>query len=156
VYRDHVSWIYRLMYVKVGNQADSEDLTSRVFLAALPHLRTGASGGEVHGYLLATARTVLADHWRRRLGVPVTTLDDNVHVPAHHNTEPTGDHLERVRRLLGRLPLNYRRVLELRFLEGRSIRETAAELGITVANAKVVQHRALRRAAAGGWEDVRC
>jgi RNA polymerase sigma-70 factor (ECF subfamily) len=38
-------------------------------------------------------------------------------------------------------------VLELRFLESRSIKETAQEMGVSVANAKVLQHRALRLAA---------
>jgi RNA polymerase sigma-70 factor (ECF subfamily) len=45
------------------------------------------------------------------------------------------------------LPDNYRRILELRFLQTRSIKESAAELGVSVANAKVLQHRALRLAA---------
>lgn len=38
-------------------------------------------------------------------------------------------------------------VLELRFLKSCSVRETAAELGVSVGNAKVLQHRALRWAA---------
>jgi DNA-directed RNA polymerase specialized sigma24 family protein len=36
----------------------------------------------------------------------------------------------------------------LRFLQGRSINESATQMGVSVANAKVLQHRALRRAAA--------
>jgi RNA polymerase sigma-70 factor (ECF subfamily) len=43
-------------------------------------------------------------------------------------------------------------VLELRFLEARSIKETAQEMGVSVANAKILQHRALRMAAAGTQE----
>jgi RNA polymerase sigma-70 factor (ECF subfamily) len=35
----------------------------------------------------------------------------------------------------------------LRFLHGYSVRQAAAELGVSVSNAKVLQHRALRRAA---------
>jgi RNA polymerase sigma-70 factor (ECF subfamily) len=38
--------------------------------------------------------------------------------------------------------------LELRFLEGCSIKEAADIMGITVANTKVLQHRALRMAGA--------
>ena len=49
--------------------------------------------------------------------------------------------------VLDGLPDNYRRVLELRFLHGRSIREAAGEMGVSLANAKVLQHRALRLAA---------
>jgi RNA polymerase sigma-70 factor (ECF subfamily) len=44
------------------------------------------------------------------------------------------------------LPERYRRILELRFLRSYTLREAADELGITVGNAKVLQHRALARA----------
>ncbi|CAM5736520.1 sigma-70 family RNA polymerase sigma factor [Mycolicibacterium aubagnense] len=54
---------------------------------------------------------------------------------------------DRVAAVLAALPDNYRRILELRFLQTRSIKESAAELGVSVANAKVLQHRALRLAA---------
>jgi RNA polymerase sigma-70 factor (ECF subfamily) len=49
--------------------------------------------------------------------------------------------------ILGALPDNYRRILELRFLESCSVGEAAVAMGISTANAKVLQHRALRRAA---------
>ncbi|PZS27433.1 MAG: RNA polymerase subunit sigma, partial [Pseudonocardiales bacterium] len=39
-----------------------------------------------------------------------------------------------------------RRILELRFLEGCTVQQAADELGVTTGNAKVLQHRALRRA----------
>jgi RNA polymerase sigma-70 factor (ECF subfamily) len=37
-------------------------------------------------------------------------------------------------------------VLELRFLRGYTIGETASEMGVTPENVKVIQHRALARA----------
>src|ERR1700735_5275814 len=74
-YLDNVGRLYRLMYAKVGNRADAEDLTSEVFRAALGPLRLTASKGEVRAYLLATARTVLATHWRRRLGLQGPQID---------------------------------------------------------------------------------
>lgn len=146
VYRDHVVSIYRLMYSKVGNKADAEDLTSQVFVGALPRLRATASAGEIHQYLAATARTILADHWKRVLGHPLTEIDENVAVL----TPPEAswkDPLPRIRRILAMLPQNYRRILELRFLEQRSVREAAALMGVSTGNARILQHRALRRAA---------
>jgi RNA polymerase sigma factor (sigma-70 family) len=150
VYRDNVTSIYRLLYARVGNQADAEDLTSQVFLEALPRLRASASGGEIHKYLVATARTTLATYWRRRLGVQVTTIDDNLG-SAEEDVACT-DPLPRIHRVLARLPQNYRRILELRFLERCTVREAAASMGISAGNARVVQHRALRRAAELGRE----
>jgi len=150
VYRDNVTSIYRLVYSRVGNQADAEDLTSQVFLEALPRLRSSASGGEIHKYLVATARTTLASHWRRRFGIQVTTIDDNLASAAEDVASI--DPLPRIRHVLAKLPPNYRRILELRFLERCSVREAAASMGISAANARVVQHRALRRAAEVGLE----
>lgn len=153
VYLDNVHRIYRLMYSKVGNKPDAEDLTAEVFLTVLKPMRMSASVGEVRAYLLATARTVLASHWRRTLGREVTTIDVE-DVAAVYEAPPaeTGRTPEHVERILAGLPERYRRVLELRFLRSYSIRETAAELGVTIANAKVLQHRALRLAADVGRE----
>ena len=150
VYRDNVTSIYRMMFFKVGNQHDAEDLTSKVFLEALPRLRADASGGEIHSYLVTTARTTLAEHWRRTLGVQVTTIDEDA--LTSQSSEPLTDPLPRIRRVLARLPENYRRILELRFLESCSVGETASRMGISRGNARVVQHRALQRAAEIGRE----
>jgi len=146
VYVDNVSRLYRLMYAKVGNRADAEDLTTEVFMAALGPLRLELSRGEVRAYLLATARTVLAGFWRRRLGLEVTQIDAD-HDPAAPAVADRGDAPERAARILRGLPDGYRRILELRFLEAMSIKEAAAAMNVTVANAKVLQHRALKRAA---------
>lgn len=152
IYLDNVERVYRLMFAKVGNRPDAEDLTTEVFLAALGPLRTTASVGEVRAYLLATARTILASHWRRTLGHPVTTLDaetvEDVLAAAPGNERAAA----RAQEILAGLPDRYRHILTLRFLEACSIREAAARMGISVANAKVLQHRALRQAATANEE----
>ena len=43
IYLDNVQRLYRLMYSRVGNRPDAEDLTSEVFMAALEPLRISAS-----------------------------------------------------------------------------------------------------------------
>ena len=52
-----------------------------------------------------------------------------------------------LQRLLQRLPWRYREVLTYRFLLSLSIKDTALRMGLTVANVKVLQLRALKRAA---------
>ncbi|AEV72588.1 RNA polymerase sigma factor, sigma-70 family [Mycolicibacterium rhodesiae NBB3] len=154
VYRDNVTWVYRLMYRKVGNQPDAEDLTAEVFMTALRPMRISATIPEVRAYLHTTARTVLAAYWRDRMGRQITSIDEDV----PESSEPeqvVGDAPETVRRLLQRLPDNYRRILELRFLQAASVREAASHMGVSVANAKVLQHRALRMAAQNSGEAAR-
>lgn len=153
VYRETVVHVYRFVYARVGNRSDAEDLTTQVYLRALPRLRLPAAIMEVRSYLFATARTVLADHWRQHYDARLAVLDDDL--PASIDTRRPEDEEAGVRRageVLERLPDNYRQVLELRFLRGYTIRETATELGITVSNAKVLQFRALRRAAENAGE----
>jgi RNA polymerase sigma-70 factor (ECF subfamily) len=147
VYVDNVVWIYRLLFSKVANRPDAEDLTTEVFLAALRPLRLTATRLEVRAYLAATARTTLAGYWRGRLGVQVTEIDPELAVRERDDPGAPARTAERARVVLEALPERHRRVLQLRFLESKSIRETAHDMGISVANAKVLQHRALRMAA---------
>lgn len=147
VYDDNVTWVYRLLYARLGSRSDAEDLTSEVFLAALRPLRLSASVAEVRSYLRATARTVLAAHWRATMGREITVIGDDVAAPDPGPDDETGTAPQRVAAVLAQLPPQYRRVLELRFLQGRSVRESASDMGVSVANAKVLQHRALRLAA---------
>lgn len=145
VYQDNAAWVYRTLFARVGNRADAEDLTAEVFLAALRPLRLTASVGEVRSYLRATARTVLAAHWRETMGREITSIEDVEQPPESPEAISTAP--ARVDRVLQALPDRYRQILELRFLQGNSIKDSAVELGISVANAKVLQHRALRLAA---------
>jgi RNA polymerase sigma-70 factor, ECF subfamily len=155
VYRDNIDRLYRLMYARVGNRPDAEDLTSEVFRTALGPLNLALSRGEVRSYLLTTAQTVLASHWRRTLGTSVTVIDPESDINAlvePSGTEPPSDAPQRAGRILAALPDRYRRILELRFLEACSIKEAAQAMGVSVSNAKVLQHRALRMAAKAGLE----
>lgn len=146
VYADNVEAVYRLVYRHVGNRPDAEDLTEEVFLAALPRLRLPAAPHSVRAYLAATVRTVAADHWRRHYAAPPTTefVDD---IAATRFESSESDAGGRVVRILSRLPERFRQILELRFLRGLTVRQAAAEMGVTSGNARVLQHRALRLAA---------
>jgi len=150
VYRDNVARLYRLMYARVGNRPDAEDLTSEVFRTVLRPLRLGSSKGEVRAYLLATAQTVLASHWRRHFGLTVTSIDpdaDSAYLAEPSGSDPPSSAPSRANQILVGLPDRYRRILELRFLEACSIKEAALAMNVSVSNAKVLQHRALRMAA---------
>src|SRR5438874_4033424 len=147
IYLDNVERLYRIMYSKVGNRPDAEDLTAQVFQAALGPLRTSASIGEVRAYLLATARTVLAAHLRRRYAAEITSIDVLADRAQLDDPPSESDAPQRTAAIIAALPDRYGRILELRFLESCSIREAAHAMNISLANAKVLQHRALRHAA---------
>src|SRR5437660_7845075 len=148
---EQLELVYAFVYARVGNRPDAEDLTQQVALKAIPRLRAGASAAAVRAYLFATARSALAGFWSSRFGMPEDELRDDLWV---EKSEPAaaGESVERVKRILDHLPANYRRLLELRFLHGYSLKEVAAELGSTVGGVKVMQLRALRAAAKVGLD----
>ena len=138
--------VYAFIYARVGNRADAEDLTQQVAMKAIPRLRQGAPASSIRGYLFATARSVLGAFWSTRLGLSEAELREDLALVLP--TEPPSEEgAETVRLILDQLSDNYRRVLELRFLHGYSLKEVAAEMRSTVGAIKVMQLRALRAAA---------
>lgn len=144
VYQDNIVGIYQLVFRKVGNSADAEDLAEEALMQTLKTLRLPAPVPTVRAYLVKTARTVLADHWRRHYAAR-DAANELEQLPVEIAT--SSDSSERAQRLLALLPDNFRSILELRFLRGYSVREAANELGVTESNARVLQFRALRKAA---------
>jgi RNA polymerase sigma-70 factor, ECF subfamily len=138
----------------VGNRPDAEDIAQTVALKAIPRLRDGAASSAIRGYLFATARSALAEFWRTRLGHSEAQLDEGMLPAPSVASSPSKARVETVRRILAELSVHHRRVLELRFLHGYSLKEVAAEMDSTVNAIKVMQLRALRAAAKVGLADA--
>jgi RNA polymerase sigma-70 factor (ECF subfamily) len=138
--------VYAFIYARVGNRADAEDLTQQVAMKAIPRLREGAPASAIRGYLFATARSVLGGFWSTRLGLSEAELREDLAM-ALPPGPPSEEGADTVQRILAQLSENYRRVLQLRFLHGYSLKEVAAEMNSTVGAIKVMQLRALRAAA---------
>jgi RNA polymerase sigma-70 factor, ECF subfamily len=157
VYDKYVEQIYRFIYFKVGNREDAEDITSQVFIKAANSLDMTQAVQAQMAWLYQVARTTISDHWRGYYKGVTSSLDEMeestpLHLtgdpiflgaPQEDNIEPA---VEKVQAVLSLLPENYRRVLELRFLQGCSLKETAAAMRVTESNAKVIQHRAIQKA----------
>jgi RNA polymerase sigma factor (sigma-70 family) len=156
VFTRYVEPVHRFLYSRVGNREDAEDLTSEVFLKATRLLDRERPDASMAQWLFTVARTVLADHWRRyyRSGAPLPLDDERASAIPGSSTssEPSAASAKLVEDVLAALPERYRRVLELRFLRGYSIQETARELGMTPENVKVTQHRALAKAVVVGGD----
>lgn len=160
-YQEHIGRIYRYVYSKVGNREEAEDLTSQIFMKAVRGMETERGALSMQKWVFQVARTTIADYWRSYYRISTSSLDELLDAgwegpamaePAqtqgangqHGGHEQPG---ERVRRILQALPEHYREVLTCRFLLNLSIRETSDRMGLTEANVKVLQFRALKRAA---------
>ncbi|HQZ70747.1 MAG: RNA polymerase sigma factor [Anaerolineae bacterium] len=146
LYRRHVQAIYRFVLGQVRDHDAAEDLTSDTFARMLRGVEGYRGEASFKNWLYQIARNAVRNHRRSasyRLNVPLSPA-----LPASEpESEPvaTRDAEARVAAMLAPLPPRYRQVLELRFLLGCSLQETADRLAITVANAKVLQLRALQK-----------
>ena len=152
LYQENLNLIYRYVYSKVGNREEAEDLTSQIFIKAIRLVHTERGSLSVQKWLFQVARTTIADFWRARYRISTSSLeallDSGWEGPVQSEAvEIHTSPVEQVQRLLQALPENYREVLNCRFLLNLSIRETAMRLGLSEANVKVLQFRALKRAA---------
>ncbi|HWE63513.1 MAG TPA: sigma-70 family RNA polymerase sigma factor, partial [Chloroflexota bacterium] len=151
LYRAHVRAIFAFIYSRVGNREAAEDLTGDVFMKALSHLDPSRAEASIMAWLFRVAHNVVNDYWRVTQRASIIALDEaralreprpSAENPSHHEQTAA-----RAAALLAALPENYRTVLSCRLLQGMSVAETAAQMGISEANVKVLQHRALKRAA---------
>jgi RNA polymerase sigma-70 factor, ECF subfamily len=152
LYEENLSLIYRYVYAWVRNREEAEDLTSEIFLKAVQGVDYRRNSREIQNWLYRVARTTLADHWRHRYRQHTFSLEQYLR---EEDEEPVDDELatgrsenaDDVERLLEALPDHYREVLTCRFLLDLSIKDTAHRMGLTEANVKVMQLRALKQAA---------
>ncbi|HEX2193510.1 MAG TPA: sigma-70 family RNA polymerase sigma factor [Candidatus Limnocylindria bacterium] len=160
IYDENVVPIYRFIHARVGNRPDAEDLTAQVFMRAIEQLDTTRDKGQIVSWLYRVSQNAIADYWRAFYRLPVVGADQVA--PGWEPMEPSvareraaddAAAAARVRQLLDRLPERYARVLELRFLQRLSVAETAARMGVSHGNAKILQYRALRKAALLGDAD---
>jgi RNA polymerase sigma-70 factor (ECF subfamily) len=150
--QENLHLIYRYMYSYVRDHHEAEDLTSLVFLKAVRGLDVGRSAHSRQAWLFQVARTTIADHWRAHYRGPTHSLDELVEAgwegPAVEEGILASSAAEdRVQGILQSLPARYREVLTYRFLLNLPVRETAVSMGLTETNVKVMQYRALKRAA---------
>ena len=150
IYRAYADELQRYIASRVGEHALAEDLTSTVFLKALRWLRADQSAERARAWLYATARTTIADHWQARSqyqAQPLSELEKQFAFHQESEGQAGQQAALRVQRLLSLLPERERDVLTLRYLQGYSAAEIAEALGTNAGHIRVLQLRALRRAA---------
>ena len=138
LYDRHVLRVYAYVLRRSRDRAEAEEVTSEVFHRALANLdRYEWRGIPFVAWLYRIAAHELAD---RRHDAGRVSGAQPPDLPA-----PDEDLERRVAlyQLVDRLPDDQRRVIELRFGEGRSIREAAETLGRSEGAIKQLQRRAI-------------
>jgi RNA polymerase sigma-70 factor, ECF subfamily len=143
LYERHFERVYAFIARRLGNRAEAEDLTSEVFHRALENLpRFEWRGVPFSAWLFRIAANAITDR-SKRAAREIPHPDDTSGTDPEMNPE-AAELCAQLFRLVGGLPLDQRRVVEMRFAEGKSIHEIAGELGRTEGAVKQLQFRGLQ------------
>jgi RNA polymerase sigma-70 factor (ECF subfamily) len=139
LYEENFYRVYAYVARRVRDRNVAEDLTADVFREALAGLgKFEWRGVPFAAWLLRIASHAIADHFQR--------LGREAEAPAAEPDAPAADEIERramLFQLVERLPEAQFRVIQMRFVEQKSIREIALELGRSDGAVKQLQLRAL-------------
>ncbi len=145
LYESNFHRVYAFVARRVHSRDEAQDITAEVFHEAFRNIgRFQWRGVPFAAWLLRIAANTLADRWQRTARV--------VEVPADEvqmeNTAASAENPEVERRamlfqLVDRLPADQRLVIMRRFVEQKSVREIAQEIGRSEGAVKQLQFRAL-------------
>ena len=144
LYEINFERVYAYVVKRVGNRAESEDLTAEVFHQALANLkRFEWRGIPFAAWLYRIAANLISDRLQRS-GREV--LADSGQIESAQVSPAAIEEVERratLFRLVETLPNEQRRVVVLRFVEQKSIKEVAREVRKSEGAVKQLQFRAL-------------
>jgi RNA polymerase sigma-70 factor (ECF subfamily) len=154
LYADQLPRVYNYFRYRVGDGAVAEDLTSLTFEKAwVARNRYRRDLGAFSTWLMTIARNVATDHYRRRrtrpLDGPHAPLEAADHVAAGgDDPQERVEHreaLERLSRLLGRLPDRDRELVSLKYGAELTNRAIAKHMNLTETNVGTLLHRLVQR-----------
>jgi RNA polymerase sigma-70 factor (ECF subfamily) len=143
LYRRHLGSIYRRVRFVVP-EADVEDVTQEVFLAALRSLHSFRGEAQFATWLRTLTNHKVAEYYRKRgrkQEPPQVPLSDRV--PDRQRTPSTMEERIVLRKALHEMPPQYQEVILLRFADGLQFNEIAHATGQSLEAAKSMFRRAM-------------
>lgn len=145
--------IFNAMLRMVHSREDAADLTQETFLRAYERLEQFRLSARFFPWLYTIGMNMARDHLRKKKIIPDSVPIDGpdatwLQSPESRQQEKTLlDKLdaEKLAKLMGALPVDYREALILRFQQGMDMQEIGAALGLSVSGAKMRVRRGLER-----------
>jgi RNA polymerase sigma-70 factor, ECF subfamily len=148
LYDRYLHELYRYVFYRVGDHHETEDITANAFIRTweyLPRLSgNGAAIRSFRAWLYRVAKNLVTDFYRTRETVPVP---DGFHRD-EDSVERASDEDARalaVARAIRELKPAYQQIIILRFINQLSHKECAEIMKVSIAQARVLQHRALNK-----------
>lgn len=145
--------VYRIAYGVVREREEAFDIVQEVFIKLYRSIRNFKGKSKFYTYLYRMAMNTAIDHARRMRGSPVSSLDEIEGFQPIEGEEKNPDRnllrkeLEgRIQRALEKLPIDQRKALIFREVEGLSYQEMAEAMGCSIGTVMSRLHYARKRA----------
>lgn len=150
LYRANVQQVFRYLYYRLNDVQLAEDFTADVFTRMLKDLQSYQDMGKpLMAWLYRIAHARLVDYYRQtgRRGID-DELDETIQIqPAHDGVDTTllrKQMAQALHQAIGQLIPSQQQVVLLRFIEEKSLEETALIMDKKANAIKALQHRALK------------
>jgi RNA polymerase sigma-70 factor (ECF subfamily) len=148
-YEEEMPRVYGFIAYQLGHREEAEDLTQQTFERALSHWgEFDEQRATVTTWLLAIARNVVVDHYRKRSRRPATVPFDEHSETQLEAASSSGPQLgigAELDAALAGLGERERELIALRYGADLSGPQIATVTGLSVANVQQILSRALRR-----------
>jgi RNA polymerase sigma-70 factor, ECF subfamily len=146
IYDQHVTRIYRFIFLKVPSREIAEDICSDVFVRALREFEN-SSIENTQAFLYQIARHTIADYYRDASKIHIVPLDETSESGPFEDSLleeiVVRSEMEEVRKALLQLHDEYQNLIIWRYLDELSIPEIAQIEGKSEGSVRIGLHRAL-------------
>lgn len=148
LYDEYVDPIFRYVYYKVGDFAESQDLTGQTFLKAFENIDSyEIRDVAFSSWLYRIAHNLVVDYFRRESKRESVPIDEQppMHATGGNPVETVLADMdsERLSRAMQKLTHNQREIVVLKFIDNLSNTQVAEIMGISVGAVKSAQKRGL-------------
>ncbi len=147
LYEESYDKVARYIFIRIGNQQESEDLASETFVKALRSLDSYQERGlPMEAWIFKIAHNIVVDYLRKVSKKQMVNLDE-VTIADDSNPEEaavSNDQIARVTKALGGLSPSQREVIALRFFSGLSSTECGKVMGKQPGAVREMQSAAIK------------
>jgi len=148
IYRLSFDDLYRFVLSKTNSKETTEEIVSDTYFLLIDVIEHyDSTKSKFSTFLFGIALNKLRQRWSKEKAIKSFCLDEDINIEqsSYAQTTHRKQLLNRIEQAFPSLSEKYRRVLEKRFLESKSIKTVAEELNISISNVTTIQNRALNK-----------
>ncbi|TSB47926.1 RNA polymerase sigma factor [Alkalicoccobacillus porphyridii] len=141
LHRRYAQQIYHYIYTETKSYEDAEEILQEVFYKVATKLHQFKRRSSFKTWMYVITKNTIVDYYRKHTN-QLNTVPLQEELLEHNSSFEDLESVSDLQQAIEQLPLKYRRVLHLRYVEEFSLMDTARIIGVSVMSVKSTQKRA--------------